>query len=99
MLGAVFAVQVLSMLVIVVGAVVLMATFAHNNSLDCSSVGFNGTTSGCARHSYALAIGLLAGGFGTFLVGMVVSATYAMRHVGAPLLSAVALGLRRRRAE
>lgn len=98
-LAVVLAVQVLAMLVIVAGAVVLMATLAHNNSLDCSSVAFPGQSAGCTKHSYALAIGLLAGGFGLFLAGMVTSATYAMRHVGAPVLSAVALSLRRRRAE
>jgi hypothetical protein len=93
----IFAIQVLAMVVIVAGAIALMVTFAHNNSLECTS-NLNSDGS-CAHDSYGLAIGLLAGGFGTFLAGMVISATYAMRHVGAPLLSAVAFSLRRRRAE
>lgn len=87
-LGGLFALQVVSMLLIVAGAVVLLATFAHNNSLDCSAVGFN-AVSACSKRSYALPIGLLAGGFGLFLAGMVASATYAMRHLGAPMLGAL----------
>lgn len=99
-LAVIFAAQVLAMLVIVAGGVVLMVTFAHNNSLDCSSVGIDiSGGGGCHKRSYALAIGLLGGGFGLFLAGMVASATYAMRHVGAPVLSAVALSLRRGRTE
>lgn len=86
-LAVIFAIQVLAMVVIVAGAVALMVTFAHNNSLECTTA--LNPVGGCAHYSYALAIGLLSGGFGTFLVGMVVSATYAMRHVGAPVLGAL----------
>jgi hypothetical protein len=87
-LSAIFAFQIVAMLVIVAGGIALMVTFAHNNSLDCSPVGF-ASGGACTKRSYALAIGLLAGGFGMFLAAMVASATYALRHVGAPVLGAL----------
>ena len=86
-LGLVFAFQIVAMLVLVAGGIVLMVTLARNNSLECTtSLNPDGS---CAHHSYALGIGLLAGGFGLFIAGMVASAFYAMRHVGAPVLGAL----------
>ena len=85
------------MLVALAGGIVLMVTLARNNSLECTtSLNPDGS---CVHHSYALGVGLLAGGFGLFVAGMVTSVLYGMRHVGAPLLSAVSLSLRRGRAE
>src|SRR4051812_50210654 len=75
------------MLLIVAGAVFLLVTFAHNNSLECTtSLLPNG---GCAKDSYLAPIALLAGGFGVFFLGMVASAADALRHVGAPVLGAL----------
>ena len=86
-LGLVFALQVIAMLILLAGGIVVMITLARNNSLECTtSLNPDGS---CVHHSYALGIGLLVGGFGLFLVGMVTSATYAMRHIGAPVLGAL----------
>lgn len=86
-LGLVFALQIVAMLILLAGGIVLMITLARNNSLECTtSLSPDGT---CAHHSYALGIGLLVGGFVLFLGGMVASATYALRHVGAPVLGAL----------
>jgi hypothetical protein len=86
----IFAAQLLAMLLVLAGGALLILTLLRNNSLDCSGYGFPGTgTVSCSKHSYAWPVGLLIGGFGLFVVGIFVSAQYALKHVGAPLLGAL----------
>ena len=86
-LGIVFAFQIIAMLIMLAGGIALMITLARNNSLECTSrLSSDGS---CLHHSYALGVGLLAGGLGLFFAGMAVSASYALRHVGAPMLGAL----------
>lgn len=87
-LGWLFAGQILAMLLIVVGGVLTLVTFAHNNSLNCSPVSGFAPSSGCHHRSYALPVGLLIGGFGWFLVGMALSAAIGLR-TGASVLDAL----------
>jgi hypothetical protein len=96
-IGVLFAAQVLAMLLFLGGGIWLIVTVAYNNSHDCTLDGLAAVS--CGHRSYAAPIGVLATGFGLFLAGMVTSVIYGMRHVGAPALGAVALFLRRRRAE
>ena len=93
-LGWLFAGQVAAMLLIVLGGVLLLVTFAHNNSPSCTpGVSSFGAVGGCKHRSYALPVGLLAGGFAWFLIGMTLTAAIGLRS-GASVLDAL---LKRRR--